>query len=76
MTSQPFTPGEIVLTRYYRGEEYITRTVTSVKRDKRFSSGWGVKADGGEKCACCGKPVGTPILGEIDSGNFRKPEFL
>jgi hypothetical protein len=61
---QPFVVGEKVTSDFFPREVEVVRTVTKVKKDKRFKSGWEVAATNG---------AGTNIW-SADSGRFRRYE--
>ena len=76
----PFKIGDKVTSDFdpRPGMPEIVRTVIGVVECSNSQSGWLVKADGGEPCACCGRPKASPIVGHlkegVDSGWFKKVE--
>jgi hypothetical protein len=65
--------GDKVTTSFIVGQESVVRTITDVDYNSplHYSSGVGIAFDGGEKCTCCGKTLGTSL-----SDYIRRPGFI
>lgn len=51
---QPFKVGDKVTTSFHIDDVTCIRTVIEVVQSNS-QSGWGVRADGGQPCPCCGR---------------------
>lgn len=68
----PFSVGDKVTTTYFEDESRIVRTVTMVSADDSFETGYGVLADQGDPCPCCGRAWSAVPL--VASSWFERAE--
>jgi hypothetical protein len=69
----PFKVGDKVTTDYRLDYSAVVRTILSVRKDKRCSSGYALEMDGGEACPTCNRPPDYLIYG-VDSEWAKKVE--
>lgn len=53
--------GDKVISEYIMHEEEVVRTITMIRKDEQYGSGYVASVDGGEPCKCCGLTKGRPI---------------
>lgn len=62
--------GDKVTTEYAMYEKDIVRTITMIRKDRQYGSGYVASVDGGESCKCCGLTKGKPIE-NVDAAWFN-----
>lgn len=61
--------GMKVKTKFLSGASDIVRTLTSIREEKKYDSGFSASADNGGACKECNRPLSEPIF-NIDSDWF------
>lgn len=60
--------GQKVTSKYYSLDQDLVRTITTVYKDDKCSSGFRVSANGGEPCKECGRV--SAFINNVDGGWF------
>lgn len=66
--------GDLVTSTFREDESGVVRKITAILKSAHFGSGYGVVADGGEPCPCCGrqaKPAESTVNYYLDGAHFQ-----
>ena len=62
--------GMKVTTEFEHGAAHVVRTITTIKENSKYGSGYSASADGGVPCSCCRRAFANPIR-SVDSAWFK-----